>query len=120
MATLKVKDKAIVTSGYYERYFIKDGRRYHHLLDPRTGMPADTGLSSISLIGGSATLLDAITTVIFVAGLETCLPLLERYQLEGIMVNTENNVFITKKLQDNFEFIKEMENDAYETTTSEI
>lgn len=115
MGVLKVKDKAIVTSGWYERYFIKDGQRYHHIIDPRTGMPADTGISSITLIGSSAMELDALTTVVFVLGMEAGLQLLERYQLEGIFVSKEQNVFITKGLKDKFEFIKEKESSEYET-----
>lgn len=107
MGILKVKDKAVVTSGWYEHYFIKNNKRYHHILNPRTGIPADAGISSITLVGSSAIELDALTTAVFVLGIDAGWRLLEQYQLEGIFVTKENDVFITKGLESKFEFIKE-------------
>ena len=75
--TIQVRDLSLVTSGAYERNFTQDGVTYHHILDRKSGYPAESDLSSASIIGPSSTLCDALSTSVFVLGREKGMELVE-------------------------------------------
>ncbi len=78
LATLELADTAVVTSGDYERYFERDGVRYHHLFDPKTGQPARS-CQSVTIVAPQAILADALATAVFVLGPEPGLELLRHF-----------------------------------------
>lgn len=93
---------SISTSGDYEKYVIEDGMRYHHILDPKTGYPADSGLISVTIVCDDGWLSDGLSTACFVLGYEDSLPLLETYQAEAVFVTEDKEVIVTDGLEDMF------------------
>jgi len=97
-AALDLTDSAFTTSGDYERFFMKDGRRYHHIIDPDTGEPA-RGARSVSILARTAALADALDTGIFILGPEKGMALIERLNgVEGVIVTSANNVLVSSGL----------------------
>lgn len=106
VGTLSITGGVLSTSGDYEQYFEQNGKRYHHILDPRTGMPADTGLMSVTVVCESGLVSDALSTACFVLGYQNSLPLLQEYQAEAIFIDTEKQIYITSGLKDRFQLVK--------------
>ena len=104
-ASLYLGNMAISTSGDYQRFFIKDGRRFHHILDPETGFPAESDLISVSVIAPEGYVADGLSTAVFVLGLEKGLSLLESAGLDGVLVNADKKVFLTRNLKGKIEIL---------------
>lgn len=100
LAKIELADRAIVTSGDYERYFEQDGVRYHHLLDPRTGYPA-RDCQAVTVIADTAASADALATAVFVLGPEQGIALLQNTpQAEGLIVAADGSVAMTPGLRE--------------------
>lgn len=101
LGTVDAAGKAVVTSGDYERFFTdRNGRRFHHILNPVTGYPAESRLISVTVTADSAMTADALSTAIFIAGAEKGLDFIGSYkQAEAVLVNAELSVYVTRGLR---------------------
>ena len=93
-ASVVLKDKSAVTSGAYQRYFEYNGKRYHHIIDPRTGECADSGISSVTVICDSSMQADALSTAIYVLGAEG-IELCEKFTDTDALLITDTGEIIT-------------------------
>lgn len=97
IASLAITDKSIVTSGDYERFFMKDNIRYHHILDPKTGQPA-RGCQSVTIVSDTAT--DAMSAGVFVLGPEKGMALIKSLPgIEGIIIDREGRALVSSGLR---------------------
>lgn len=105
IGAVTVSGKSVVTSGDYERYFIdSDGKRRHHILDPNTGYPAESGLISVTIIADSAVTADALSTCVFAAGLEKGLLILKKFpEAEAVIVNSDLRIYMTQGMRGCFQ-----------------
>ncbi|MEW8373676.1 MAG: FAD:protein FMN transferase [Candidatus Thiodiazotropha sp.] len=95
-AMLPLVDSAISTSGDYERFFERDGVRYHHIISPKTGRSADT-LQSVTIIGPNATRTDALSTSVFVLGAEKGMALINRLEdVDGVIIDRDGEMIISQ------------------------
>ncbi len=100
LATIELRDRSIVTSGDYERFFVVDGVRYHHIFDPQTGLPA-RGCQSVSVIAANTAEADALATAAFVLGPEKGLQLLEQWPgVDGLIVAADGSSQTTSGIKD--------------------
>jgi thiamine biosynthesis lipoprotein len=100
---LSLKETTVVsTSGDYEQYFEEDGVRYHHIFDPSTGYPADSGLMSVTVVCEQGIYSDGLSTACFILGYEDSLPLLKQYDAEAVFITTDYDVIVTDGLTDSF------------------
>ena len=102
LGVLDVENKAVVTSGGYERYFEENGVRYHHIIDPRTGYPADSGLISATIVCDQGILADGLSTSLFIMGKDQA----EKFWRESswnfdyILEDKEGTLYVTEGIAD--------------------
>jgi FAD:protein FMN transferase len=100
IAALDLTDGTFSTSGDYERFFIHDGIRYHHIIDPATGRPAQR-CRSVTIVSTSAVDADTLSTGVFVMGPEQGMALIERLpHVEGVIVTSGNELLVSSGLRD--------------------
>lgn len=104
LATVEVADKAVITSGGYQRFFEENGVTYHHIIDPRTGYPADSGLTSVSIVSDDGTLADGLSTSLFIMGHDAAIDYWRAHSedFDFILVSEDGSVTISAGLEDYF------------------
>lgn len=95
---LTVSDRAVITSGNYERYFDRDGVRYGHIIDPVTGRPCDNDLLSVTVVGENGTECDAFSTALFVMGREKATAFARENGLSVVLIDKEKKTYVTRSL----------------------
>lgn len=104
LGVLQTSDKAVITSGGYERNFTKNGKTYHHILDPSNGYPANNGLTSVTIISSDGTLADALSTSLFVMGKDKAIDFYKKsnYNFDFILYTSDNKLIISDGIEDIF------------------
>jgi len=96
---LPVISKTVVTSGIHERFFVENGNHWHHIIDPATGYPAQSKLLSVSIIGSTSMIADALSTSVFIMGQEKGLDLVQKFpDIEAILIDNTNKVYVSPGL----------------------
>lgn len=103
LCTVSVEDTAVVTSGDYQRCFTANGVDYHHILDPQSGMPAENGLHSVTIVCTDDTLADGLSTALFVMGMEDAVSFWrsDACSFEAVFIS-DTGIFITEGLETRF------------------
>lgn len=111
LGILSVEDKAVITSGGYERYFEQDGKTYHHIINPKTGYPAENSLTSVTVVSEDGTLADGLSTSLFIMGKEEAIEFWKAHseEFDIIMMTDEGKLYVTEGIQDDFSTEMEME-----------
>lgn len=99
---LSVKDKSIVTSGNYERYFMKDGQRFHHIIDPKTGYPSQSKIISATIISDNSIDGDGLSTGVYILGINKALKIIEAIEgIDAIFITEDKKVYTTSGIDKN-------------------
>ena len=112
LGIIQVSDVAVVTSGNYERFFIgEDGKVYGHIIDPETGHPVENGIASVSVIASEGKLCDALSTALFVMGLENAQDYWRQHRnYEMILIMEDGDIYLTEGIRDSFSLNSEYRN----------
>ena len=104
LGIFQISDMAVVTSGNYERFFVgDDGKTYGHIVDPATGRPVENGIASVSIIASEGKLCDALSTALFVMGLEQAKEYWRQHKdYEMILIMEDGNIYLTEGIRDSF------------------
>lgn len=104
LGVLQTSGKAVITSGGYERYFEKKGKTYHHILDPSTGYPADSGVISSTIVSDSGVLADGLSTSLFVMGKDKAVEYWKKRSgdFDFVLLLEDGSVWITEGIEDIF------------------
>ena len=104
LGILSTADRAVITSGGYERYFEQDGMKYHHIIDPSTGHPANNGLVSVTIVSADGTLADGLSTSLFIMGKDKAAEYWRAHsdEFDTILEDEDGVLYVTEGIADDF------------------
>ncbi|MDP4178672.1 MAG: FAD:protein FMN transferase [Bacillota bacterium] len=103
VGVINIKNKSIVTSGNYERYFEYEGKRYHHIIDPKTGYPSESKIVSATIISDKSIDGDGLSTGVYIMGLQKAFKLIESLKgIDAIFITNDKKIYCTFGIKDNF------------------
>ena len=103
LGIVSIRNQSVVTSGIYERKFVKDGKTYHHIFDKSTGYPIDTDMASLTIVADSSLDCEIWTTRLFGLPIQEVLQTIEQTPtIEGIIINQSEQLFLSKGIKNNF------------------
>jgi len=111
IAAVKGEDISVVTSGNYERYFTENGIRYHHIIDPDSGYPAKNGIISSTVISNDSSYADALSTSLYIMGVEKSFELVKNMDdINIVLITEEDKAYVSEDLKDKITFtVNELE-----------
>lgn len=105
---VNAKDKSIVTSGNYEKYFIKNGRKFHHIIDPRTGYPSESDMISVTVVSDNSIDGDGLSTGLYIIGIDKAMKLIESMKgIEAIFITEDKKIYMTSGIDNNFKLVSQ-------------
>lgn len=103
VGVLNLKNKSVVTSGNYEKYFIKEGKKYHHIIDPRNGYPSESNLLSATIISDDSLDGDGLSTGVYILGMDKAIKLIESMKgIDAIFITKDKEIYSTSGIRGNF------------------
>jgi thiamine biosynthesis lipoprotein len=105
---ISIKNKSVVTSGNYERYFISNGKKFHHIIDPKTGYPSESRIVSSTIISDYSIDGDGLSTGVYIMGLDKSIKLIESMKgIDAIFITENKEIYLTSGIKNKFKLIDE-------------
>lgn len=101
LTSVKISDQSVVTTGIYQRYFEKDNKIYHHILDPKTGYPCENNLHSVTIITDSSVAADSLSTTCFLLGYEKAMNLIDQLDnVDAVFITDDGEIHYSNNFQE--------------------
>ena len=104
LMSIQISDETVVSSGDYERYFVYEGKIYHHILNPKTGFPADTNIKQVTIVTKNSQTADGLSTSVLLLGVHKGIQMIESLEgVEAILITKDHYIYLTPGLRDRYE-----------------